>query len=41
MAVVSEQQVLRTFPVGTSRFGLGHRPGTNSTLPSRLEVAKK
>ena len=42
MAVISEQQqVLRTFPVSTSKFGLGDRPGTNSTPLGRLEVAKK
>ena len=41
MAVIREHQVVRTFPVSTSKFGLGDRPGTNSTPLGHLEVAKK
>jgi lipoprotein-anchoring transpeptidase ErfK/SrfK len=41
MAVLSDQQLLKTFPVSTSKFGLGDRPRTNSTPLGRLEIARK
>jgi lipoprotein-anchoring transpeptidase ErfK/SrfK len=41
MAVYERGRLLATFPVSTSRFALGDRPGTNATPLGRLVIAKK
>jgi hypothetical protein len=41
MAVYAREALVATFPVSTSKFELGDRPGTNGTPLGRLEVAKK
>jgi lipoprotein-anchoring transpeptidase ErfK/SrfK len=41
MAVYEHSRLLATFPISTSRFALGDRPGTNATPLGRLAIAKK
>ncbi len=41
MAVYREGQLLATFPISTSKFGLSDAPGSNGTPLGRLEVAQK
>ncbi len=41
MAVYRKEQRLATFPISTSKFGLGDTPGTNGTPLGHLEVAQK
>jgi lipoprotein-anchoring transpeptidase ErfK/SrfK len=41
MALLKDGAPLATYPVSTSKFGLGDLPGTSWTPLGRLEVAKK
>src|SRR6478672_8106084 len=41
MALLEDGAPLATYPVSTSRFGLGDLPGTNWTPLGKLEIAKK
>ena len=41
MAVYREAQLLATFPISTSKFGLSDAPGSNGTPLGRLEIAQK
>lgn len=41
MALLKDGAPLATYPVSTSKFGLGDRPGTSWTPLGRLEIAKK
>jgi hypothetical protein len=41
MALYHKETLLGCFPVSTSRFGLGDRPGSRATPLGRMEVAKK
>ena len=41
MRVYASGQVVAEYPVSTSKFGLGDRPGSNATPLGRLEVARK
>lgn len=41
MAVYKKDQLLATFPVSTSKFGLGDARGTNFTPLGKLKIAKK
>ncbi|MBV8379037.1 MAG: L,D-transpeptidase [Verrucomicrobia bacterium] len=41
LALYHKERLLGRFPVSTSRFGLGDRPGSRATPLGRLEVAKK
>jgi lipoprotein-anchoring transpeptidase ErfK/SrfK len=41
MFVFEEQKTVAAYPVSTSKFGLGDRPGSNATPTGRLEVAQK
>ena len=41
MAVLEDGAPVATYPVSTSRFGLGDLPGTSWTPLGRLEIAKK
>lgn len=41
MAVYKEKQLLTSFPVSTSRFGLGDTPGSNATPLGQFKIAKK
>lgn len=41
LAVYRHQQLLATFPVSTSRFGLGDEPGSNATPLGKFKIAKK
>ncbi len=41
MALLEDGAPLATFPISTSRFGLGDLPGTSWTPLGRLEIAKK
>ncbi len=41
MALLDQGVVLATYPVSTSKFGLGDLPGSNRTPLGELEIAKK
>ena len=41
MALLNDGAPLATYPVSTSKFGLGNLPGTSWTPLGRLEIAKK
>ena len=41
MAVIEDGAPLKTYPVSTSKFGLGDLPGTSWTPLGRLEIAQK
>lgn len=41
MALLNDGAPLATYPVSTSKFGLGDLPGTSWTPLGRLEIAKK
>lgn len=41
MVLLDEGVVMATFPVSTSKFGLGDTPGTNRTPLGELEIAEK
>ncbi len=41
MALLKDGAPLATYPVSTSKFGLGDRPGTSWTPLGKLEIAKK
>jgi lipoprotein-anchoring transpeptidase ErfK/SrfK len=41
MALLEDGAPLATYPVSTSKFGLGDRPGTSWTPLGKLEIAKK
>ena len=41
LALYHRETLLGRFPISTSRFGLGDRPGSRATPLGRLEVAKK
>ncbi|HEX4641681.1 MAG TPA: L,D-transpeptidase [Chthoniobacterales bacterium] len=41
MALLQDGAPLATYPVSTSKFGLGDLPGTSRTPLGRLEIAKK
>ncbi len=41
MAVYRDNQLLTTFPVSTSKFGLSDAPGSNGTPLGRMEIAQK
>jgi lipoprotein-anchoring transpeptidase ErfK/SrfK len=41
MALLEEGRPIATFPVSTSKFGLGDHPGSNYTPLGRLKIAKK
>ncbi|MGH8165181.1 MAG: L,D-transpeptidase, partial [Rhodanobacteraceae bacterium] len=41
MAVIEDGQPLATYPVSTSKFGLGDIPGTSETPLGDLEIARK
>ena len=41
MLLTSDGRPVKVYPVSTSKFGLGDRPGSNRTPLGRLEVARK
>ncbi|MEO7724536.1 MAG: L,D-transpeptidase, partial [Chthoniobacterales bacterium] len=41
MALLKDGAPLATYPVSTSKFGLGDLPGTSWTPLGKLEIAKK
>jgi hypothetical protein len=41
MALLEDGAPLATYPVSTSKFGLGDLPGTSWTPLGKLEIAKK
>ena len=41
MALYREGQLVKTFPVSTSKFGLGDEKGSYRTPPGKMEVAEK
>src|SRR3954463_7187436 len=41
MAVLEDGAPVATYPVSTSKFGLGDMPGSSGTPLGRLEIAKK
>ncbi|MGI8891548.1 MAG: L,D-transpeptidase family protein [Chthoniobacterales bacterium] len=41
MALLEDGAPLATYPVSTSKFGLGDRPGTSWTPLGKLEIARK
>ncbi len=41
MLLVRDGQPVKTYPISTSKFGVGDRPGSNCTPLGRLQVAKK
>lgn len=41
MAVYDQGRLLATFPVSTSKFGLGNAPGSNGTPLGKHQIAKK
>jgi hypothetical protein len=41
LALYHQERLLGRYPISTSRFGLGDRPGSRATPLGRLEVAKK
>ncbi len=41
MALLEDGKPLATYPVSTSKFGLGDTPGTNGTPLGNLEIARK
>ena len=41
MVVYRKGERIATYPVSTSKFGLGDRPGSRATPLGRLEIAKK
>ena len=41
MALLNDGKPIATYPVSTSKFGLGDSPGTKSTPLGDLEVARK
>ena len=41
MAVYKQGQRVATYPVSTSKFGLGDRPNSNRTPIGEMEIARK
>ena len=41
MEVFRKEELLATFDVSTSKFGVGDRPGSNCTPLGRMEIARK
>ncbi|MDA7666596.1 L,D-transpeptidase, partial [bacterium] len=41
MAVYQEGSRVATYPISTSKFGLGDKPGSNRTPIGKMEVARK
>ena len=41
MVVYRKGERIATYPVSTSKFGLGDRPGSKATPLGRMEIAKK
>lgn len=41
MALLEEGRPIATFPISTSKFGLGDYPGSNYTPLGRMKIAKK
>ncbi len=41
MLLTRDGKPVKSYPISTSKFGLGDRPGSNCTPLGRLEVARK
>ena len=41
MGVYQEGRRVATYPISTSKFGLGDKPGSNRTPIGKMEVARK
>jgi lipoprotein-anchoring transpeptidase ErfK/SrfK len=41
MVLYRDGQPVKTYPVSTSKFGIGNTPGSYTTPPGRMEIARK